>query len=768
MLGEGPNGDDDVKRKVVILTLILAGYLLAGCSVSGNESSNTSSETETVTDQDDSITDISKIEQIYINTDKGQNDSLICVRNIIESLGDNGYIAIDSQNKVDMVNADKIRQFIKSQESGEHDEILVLQVSDLGGISFLELNTDEGKVSVSQTFYSFLNDRLFQTTHSEFVADHFEYSDEGYLLIEGSWDSSEKYVLTMSEEEEHIALRVEPLDEKCRGLCEKYIEPVSYNLNNIFITDWDEGNFCNLDFYDIFERFYKETYGKDCPYTMNDDLSTGNEYEIPAEEFENVIMQHFKVSSKELHTLLRYNSDKNVYIYRPRGFGEFDYAEVPYPEVTAYEENEDGSMTLSVNAVYPYGNTSKQFSHRVTVADIDGRIYYLSNEIPGGEEPDLWWHADRLSDDEWDENYNKGEEEDDYSWLFPQADHVNFTPGEKKQIESDTLQTAAEVWGSYENVTIDGSLPSYSSGIVDFTKEQRTEVTKALGRLGHTAVTDDANTQNGGSVKQFYDDTLSGKEGMVTIYKVYGDGMIGSITFLYRDGEIQSYYVGVRPGADGQPCISGKSVQEIASINYTPKGYFIYEDKNPMLHASAFGYFRISPMTDECRSLTDKYLKYLEFQKYKLMVCDWDEETINKLLMPGMFEDFYYIKYHEAYRDSFDAIPGELFEEVMTTYLPVTVSDLRNAYEYDEPTETYRQETVYNSPNPPFLEVTDYKYNSDGTITLYADGVWPDHNSDHAFSSVIVVKPFDDGTFRILSNDITEQEVRLPSVAYSK
>ena len=31
--------------------------------------------------------------------------------------------------------------------------------------------------------------------------------------------------------------------------------------------------------------------------------------------------------------------------------------------------------------------------------------------------------------------------------------------------------------------------------------------------------------------------------------------------------------------------------------------------------------------------------------------------------MPGMFEDLYFIKYHEGYRDSFDAIPGDLFED---------------------------------------------------------------------------------------------------------
>ena len=129
---------------------------------------------------------------------------------------------------------------------------------------------------------------------------------------------------------------------------------------------------------------------------MNDNLSVGNEYEITADEFENVIMQHIKVSSEELHMLLRYDADKDSYIYRPRGFEEFDYAEVPYPEVVAFETNADGSVTLTVNAVYPNGNTSNLFSHKVTVMDENGRIYYLSNEILGDEELNLWWHRDRL------------------------------------------------------------------------------------------------------------------------------------------------------------------------------------------------------------------------------------------------------------------------------------------------------------------------------------------------------------------------------------
>ena len=330
-----------MKRKFVILLLFFVCFLLAGCSESSsenvNESNNVSTENEMVAEQDDLKVDISKIEQIYIDEYNSQNGDSNCVRKIIEKLGDNGYIAIDSDNRVDMTNPDSVKGFIKSKESGEHDNICVLQINYLAGINVLELITDEGKVSVIQTYYSFQDGEFTETVSVEFEAAYFEYTNEGYLMIEGISHSAESYVLTLSEEEKHIALRVEHLDEECRELCAKYIEPVSYSLNNMFITSWNKDDYSNLDFYDIFDRFYKETYGTDCPYIMNDDLSIGNEYDISADEFENVIMRHFEVSSEELHQRCRYDATKNVYVYRPRGFEEFDYAEVPYPEVVDFE-----------------------------------------------------------------------------------------------------------------------------------------------------------------------------------------------------------------------------------------------------------------------------------------------------------------------------------------------------------------------------------------------------------------------------------------------
>ena len=53
--------------------------------------------------------------------------------------------------------------------------------------------------------------------------------------------------------------------------------------------------------------------------------------------------------------------------------------------------------------------------------------------------------------------------------------------------------------------------------------------------------------------------------------------------------------------------------------------------------------------------------------------------------------------------------------------------------------------------------LVDYK-----GITLIVDGVWPDYNSDCAFTNRLLVQPQKDGSFRYLSNSIEEKELEIP------
>lgn len=100
----------------------------------------------------------------------------------------------------------------------------------------------------------------------------------------------------------------------------------------------------------------------------------------------------------------------------------------------------------------------------------------------------------------------------------------------------------------------------------------------------------------------------------------------------------------------------------------------------------------------------------------------------------------------------------------MTTYFPVTEEQLKTNCGYDGESNTYPYNMIFATPYPPFGEAVDYTYNSDGTITLIVDAVWADYNSDIAFTNCIAVQPFEDGTFRYLSNSIEKRELDIPVV----
>jgi len=141
----------------------------------------------------------------------------------------------------------------------------------------------------------------------------------------------------------------------------------------------------------------------------DDDLDEGAVYRIPAEVFEHVIESHLQIDREELRKKAAYLPEDQTYEYRPRGFYEVEYPEIPYPEVVSYMENSDGTLTLTVNAVYPEENTSRAFTHEIVVRPLgDGGFEYVSNRIifpEGGYKP--WWHSERLTKDQWKEANRK-------------------------------------------------------------------------------------------------------------------------------------------------------------------------------------------------------------------------------------------------------------------------------------------------------------------------------------------------------------------------
>ena len=402
----------------------------------------------------------------------------------------------------------------------------------------------------------------------------------------------------------------------------------------------------------------------------------------------------------------------------------------------------------------------------VIVGGVFGRKFYTEDKKV---EEEIWKPSVEMKSSEiiTTEDTNLETSTDSTYWVIPQAEDCFILDEEKQQLQNKALSAAESVSEIYKDIEI-VDISSYSSGITEFTREQRKAVVKKLGENGFVSVEEDTNMQNYEAIETFYTEYLNGQDSMVTIFKVHRDGLIGAITFIYRKDKLQTYYVGVRWKEGGIPEIQGTSISDIAEIKLTEKGYFIYSYKTIIAHASLRQYFRVKPLSDDCRELTKKYISGLSYVNYNMLVTNWDSSNVEDILMPCMYEDIYRIHTGENLRTENQEIPAEQYENIMTTYFPVSIEQLRKHCGYIEDSASYPYEMIYASPYPPFGEVIDYTENANGTITLMVDGVWSDYNSDCAFTNQIVVQPFEDGTFKYLSNSVEQKELELPPIVRTK
>lgn len=679
--------------------------------------------------------------------------SLDMMRRMVARLGDNGYVAVDSGNQIDMTQAEQVYDFCEAVDEKEMDALTIIVVMETG-IRKFDLQTGDGSVNIVREYYEYdQNGSLQNRSTVSYPADFWQYTEEGYLIFEGSYFSEEGYRLTLSDTTEHTMLRVSPLDEKCREYNRKYILPVGYERNNLFLCNWSEDDFGNLDFYDLFDRLYPMIHSEPVPYMADENLGVGAVYQVPGEEFENVIRAYFHMDCETLRSKTTYHTELDAYEYIPRGFYEVEYPDIAYPEVVSYRENEDGTVTLYINAVYPNGNMSKEFSHTTVIRPLsEDSFQYVSNEIilPEGDN-DIWWHTNRLTEEEWKEVYGG-------------IEPVSILTAEEEQgLQDEAMWAAKQCMELYQGIEIAYPDTAYSR-IEGFSEKQRKAVVKLLGGQGFVSVSDDMNMENYQNMEDFYSAYISGRDAMITVFDVYREGNINALTFIHRNGKIQTYYVLVGWQEGGIPEVKGFGSNNLEEIRLTEKGYFIYTNTEVVAHGNLREYYRVKPLSDECRELTRKYIYGLSFVNYNMLVTNWDADNVEEILMPRMFEDIYRVYTDEPFRAEGGLIPAEIYERVMTTCFPVSVEQVRDYCGYHADAGGYEYEMVFARQFPPFGEVVDYKQGADGTITLYVDGVWIDYNSDCAFTNQIVVQPFPDGTFRYLSNKIEQKELELPQI----
>ena len=361
---------------------------------------------QNVKDNEDEIIEICS--QLYKKaSEENKIADLETVRIIVNQFGENGYPAVDSRNQINMTEPEKVVEFCEKVDAQEEAEITILEVSYLGGFVKYDLHTKDGKVDVVRSYYKYENGDMYREVTGSYQAEYWNYTEDGYLMFSGVWFSEELYVLTLSGAEEHTALRVQPLDETYRELSRKYLLPIGFEQNNMFIVDWSEDDFGDLNFYDMYDLLYQKINGTYTPYVADDNLGVGAVYRIPKDDFESVIMAYFNIDSETLQSKTIYYAEDETYEYKPRGFEEVEYPEYPYSEVVGFTENSDGTLTLTANVVFPYAGDSKVYAHEVVVRPLEnGSVQYVSNRIiPSEDNYRETWNTPRLTAEEWEEIY---------------------------------------------------------------------------------------------------------------------------------------------------------------------------------------------------------------------------------------------------------------------------------------------------------------------------------------------------------------------------
>ena len=732
------------KKLYCMLLLVGVAILLCSCS---NKNAVADAERTVI---DFSISDenqfIADLDDIYSSCQdmkcKTEEEKLNQTRTVIESMGSKGYIAVDVENQINMANAENAEMFLSEVAENRDAGCTILQVMYDKSFVRFDFKSGGNNVMITRRFYVRENNCFVEKNEENYKAYTWKYTD-GYLFFEryrmGGYDGDSAYT----------ALRVEPLDEKLRVLNRKYIKTIGYDSNNLFTTNWDESDMNKINYYDIYEALYKMKYGVSSPYSEE-----GVTYMIEGKLYEKVFQEYLPVSTDVLQHVNVYDVSRQMYQYRTRGM--FDHSVtplVPFPEVVDAEHNADGTITLIVNAVSEKDESGRLFTHKVTIKEKENDGFeYVSNDVLTMNKEGIYWYRDRLSDKEWQEYYGDTEK--------------TITINQNGNVIDDSLLSDDEM----ENVKVniirilqsDAIRKLYEDEDISNNSDLIYDAVDILGSSGLICFADDTNMYNYQLFQSFYRNyTDGGGRDYICVYRVNRDASVTEMTFVYDDSRIQMIFNTAKfENHDWKFIATG--IRDLKDMKLTQKGYFIYTYSNIIAHGGLKEYFRVSPLTDECRELTRKYVYGLSYVNYNMLVIDWDESNASDILVPCMFDDIYRLYTGENLKPDGGWIDADKYESVMLSMFPVTVTELRDKCDYNPEKDSYRYHVILGKQYPPFGEVVDYSYNDDGTVSLIVDAVWADKGSDIAFRNTLTVKPEEDGTFKYMSNHIEKMECDIP------
>lgn len=337
---------------------------------------------------------------LYVSADKTEPDnswenptlsqsSIDAIENLLLSAG---YDVMDTNGEYPsyLPTSDRFYEFWDAVERREVAEQEVISILETGNLSYRLFTYGEaGAYFYCMVYYQ---DDVTEPYFEKHEIKDWELTEKGNFFYRIYPADDKLYA-------DYTLIRLAAPDIELYDMTLRYILPVNYIATNLFLINWTENDFRGLSFNDQFEYLYYSHYDKQFSPSNYNYIANRYSYEIPAAEFEEIVMPYFNIEVEVFRELAQYDAEGDYYPWRPLETNDFVklwYYTVE-PEVTAYTVNSNGTITLTVEVLSTDLKMDCLFAHEVIIRPLEnGQFQYVGNQVTYQTEYGLPYSVPRL------------------------------------------------------------------------------------------------------------------------------------------------------------------------------------------------------------------------------------------------------------------------------------------------------------------------------------------------------------------------------------
>ena len=291
---------------------------------------------------------MNQMKVIYQKADKGTSSNIVVSETIMEEmqevLKEKNVPVITSAPYSNMANYSKMEEFLFRAEQDLPGDIVLYRINRDGGIERLKFNYDgtDMYLLAAKAVWG-MNDNPSIVYVSYTRIEEWKYTEKGWF---GYTLCVPKYPEVSEAVDGSSMIRIKPLSDECREVSKRCVYLLGYQGNNLLCSDWDRSDMEGLDYNGLYEYLYRMKYGERYEFS-------GNSSGIPAEEFENLIMEFLPITADQIKKWAVFDSEHQTYDWERLGCLNYSptYFGTSLPEVVEIRDSGEGNSVLVVDAV---------------------------------------------------------------------------------------------------------------------------------------------------------------------------------------------------------------------------------------------------------------------------------------------------------------------------------------------------------------------------------------------------------------------------------